>query len=69
MKPTEGVRRWVNEVMGIDCKEDDLAELLGAWEIVSQAVGTVNECVVEVETEPATQMSSCIFGGLQALEE
>ncbi len=61
MKPPEGVRRWLSDMTGIEYGEDDFAEQLGEWDMLSRALAAVNESDVPREAEPATQMYSSVF--------
>jgi hypothetical protein len=49
MKPPDEVRRWVSEMMGMAFRADDLAESLGAWEILGRALTAVHGAAVPVE--------------------
>jgi hypothetical protein len=48
-------------MMGMAFRADDLAESLGAWEILGRALTAVHGAAVPVETEPATQVCLLAF--------
>lgn len=56
MEPSDEVRRWASELMGIAPEEDRLSQPLEAWAILGPALAAVHGAIVPAETEPATQM-------------
>ena len=62
MKPSEDVRRWVSEIMGIAYRTDDLPGSLGVWDMIGEAITTVHKVAIPAEIEPATQMRSPDYG-------
>lgn len=62
MEPSEAVRQWVSELMGIAPEEGRLSRSLEAWTILGPALAAVHGATIPVEVEPATQM---VFPGLE----
>jgi len=62
MEPSDEVRRWASELMGMAPEEDRLSRPLEAWAILGAALAAVHEAIVPAETEPVTQM---VFPGLE----
>jgi hypothetical protein len=56
MEPSEEVRRWISELLGIVPEGDRLSWPLDAWGILEPALDAVHRATVPMETEPATQM-------------
>jgi hypothetical protein len=56
MEPSEEVRQWVSDLVGIAPEEGRLSRSLEAWAILGPALAAVHGAAVPAETEPATQM-------------
>ena len=56
MEPSEEVRQWVGELLGIAPEEGRLSRSLGAWSELGPALAAVHSAILPAETEPATQM-------------
>ena len=57
MEPSEEIRQWVGELMGMAPEEGGLSQLLEAWATLGPSLQTVHAATVPMETEPATQLS------------
>ena len=65
MEPSEDVRQWVSELLGIAPEEGRLPLSLEAWAVLGPALAAVHGATVPAETEPATQM---VLPGLQGAQ-
>ncbi len=65
MEPSEEVRQWVSELLGIAPEEGRLPLSLQTWVLLGPALAAVHGATVPVETEPAIQM---VLLGLQGLQ-
>jgi len=56
MEPSEEVRQWVSELLGIAPEEGLLPLSLETWAVLVPALRAVHGASIPAETEPATQM-------------
>jgi hypothetical protein len=63
MEPSEEVRKWVSELMGMPAEEGRLSRSLTPWAILGPAITAVHAATIPAETEPAIQM---VFPGLES---
>ncbi len=65
MEPSEEVRQWIGELVGMAPGEGRLSRSLEAWATLGPALAAVHGAIVPMETEPATQMGFPALGDLQ----
>ena len=65
MEPSEEVRQWISELVGMAPGEGRLSRSLVAWAVLGPALAAVHGATVPMETEPATQMGFPALEGLQ----
>ena len=65
MEPSEEVRQWISELVGMAPGEGRLSRSLVAWAVLGPALAAVHGATVPAETEPVTQM---VLPGLQGAQ-
>ncbi len=68
MEPSEEVRQWIGELVGMAPEERRLSRSLEAWATLGPALAAVHGATVPMETEPAIQMGFPALEGLQPEE-